>query len=113
MKIGSLDVETVAIPASTYMRVSRLTCDPSCRTFALLGLALKSPPIVAPSLRDALAVEAFGEAVLDHFIDQGCTFSHVTDAASAVVLDVSNRLGFTKPEVEADADFSEATEVGS
>ena len=114
MKIGSLDVEVGAIPASAYMRISRLAdLDPSCRAFALLGLAIKSPPVPIPSLRDAVAVETLGEAVLDYYVNAGCTFSEVTDASSTVILDVSARLGFTKPEVTADADFSEATEVGS
>ena len=113
MKIGPLDVETVPIPASVYLRISRLECESASRTSALLGLAVPSTGLAAPNVRDVAAVEVYGDAVLDHFVDRGATFEQIQEAAFIVIGDVSRRLGFTKAEVKTDADFSAATGDGS
>lgn len=113
MKIGPVEFDVEPLKASLYMRASRCGCDASLLAFAFLGFAMKAPPIPKPSHRDGVAVEAFGEAVFDHFIDAGASFEDVSKGAAEVVNDVSARLGFTKREVEADADFSLATGDGS
>ena len=113
MKIGPVDVEVTPIKASTYMHVCRCGCEPGAASLALLGLALAAPPVAACDPKNGDAVSAFGDAILDHFVDAGATFSDITAAASEVSREVSNRLGFTKAEVTADADFSSATGDGS
>ena len=113
MKIGPVDIEVKPIKASTYMHVCRSGSDPGASSLALLGLALVSPPVPAPDIKSADAIGVFGDAILDHFIDAGATFADVTAAATEVSRDISNRLGFTKAEVAADADFSLATGDGS
>lgn len=113
MKIGPVDVEVTPLKASTYMHVCRCGCEPGAASLALLGLALTPQPVAPPDVKDASAVGAFGDAILDHFVDAGATFADITAAASEVSRDISNRLGFTKAEVATDADFSLATGDGS
>ena len=113
MKIGPVDVEVTPLKASTYMRVCRSGADPGASSLALLGIALVAPPVPVPDINSADAIAAFGDAILDHFVEAGATFADITAAATEVSRDISNRLGFTKAEVAADADFSLATGDGS
>lgn len=113
MQIGPVTVETQPIAPSLYMRLSRIDSDPTPRTFALLGFAIKDCPIPAPQALTATSVEAFGDAVLDHYVGLGATFADLTVATAEATRDVVGRLGFTKAEVKKDADFSEATGDGS
>lgn len=111
MHIGPVEVETRPIKPSQYLRLTRLECDIGARAFVLLGLAIMGRDAVEP--KTANDVQAFSDALLDEYIDKGATFSDIMEAAGAVTLDVSRRLGFTKEEVKADADFSAATGDGS